>query len=161
MKALVIADTHLKSPEKLAWLTDQHADADVIIHAGDYTGEAVLAFLQEQPSFFGVAGNADSDTVKAALPEKRLLQLASYRVGLYHGHGASGTTPDRALRAFAGEQTDIIILGHSHQPSIFTRDRILLLNPGSFTAKRKERWGSYIVLELNPSGIAANLVFLT
>jgi putative phosphoesterase len=159
MKAIVISDTHLKSPEKLTWLTRKHTDASIIIHAGDYTDSSVLAFLQSWPPFLGVSGNADSDRIKSTLPEKQLFSLASYQVGLYHGHGPGGTTPDRAFRAFANENADIIIFGHSHQPCIFTRNKILMVNPGSITAKRKERWFSYIVLDLDPTGIAAQLTF--
>lgn len=48
MKALVISDTHLKSPEGLTWLTDKHKDASMIIHAGDYTDGSVITFLQGQ-----------------------------------------------------------------------------------------------------------------
>ncbi|QDR81712.1 metallophosphoesterase family protein [Sporomusa termitida] len=159
MKAIVIADTHLKAPEKLAWLTSKHTDAGVIIHAGDYTGSSVLTFLQSQGPFFGAAGNADPEAIKLLLPEKQVLTLGSYQVGLYHGHGPGGTTPARAFRAFAGEQVDIIIFGHSHQPCIFTRSKILMLNPGSLTTKRQERWFSYIVLTLAPTGPTAQLIF--
>lgn len=159
MKVIVIADTHLQSPAKLAWLTGRHADAGAIIHAGDYTGRSVLTFLQSQGPFFGTAGNADPEEIKRLLPEKQVLTLASYQIGLYHGHGTGGTTPDRAFRVFAGEPVDIIIFGHSHQPCIFTRNKILLLNPGSLTAKRQERWFSYIILTLAPTGPAAQLIF--
>jgi len=160
MKAIVISDTHLKSPERLTWLTDKHKDASMIIHAGDYTDDSVIKFLQSQKAFIGVWGSVDSDQINSTLPEKRTFPIASYQVGLYHGHGTGGTTADRALRVFANEKVDIIIFGHSHQPCIFTRDKILLLNPGSITAKRKERWFSYIVLDLEPTGISARLVFL-
>ena len=159
MKAIVIADTHLQTPDKLAWLTSKHPDADAIIHAGDYTGDTVLTYLQSQRPFFGVAGNNDPEQIKRLLPEKQILTLGSYQIGLFHGHGAGSTTPDRAFQSFAGDQVDIIIFGHSHQPCIFTRNKILLLNPGSLTAKRKERWFSYIILTLEPAGPAAQLIF--
>jgi putative phosphoesterase len=116
--------------------------------------------LQSQQAFYGVWGNVDSDGIKSTLPEKQVFLLAAYQVGLYHGHGTGGTTADRAFQAFASENVDIIIFGHSHQPCIFTRNKIIMLNPGSITAKRKERWFSYIVLDLEPTGISARLVFL-
>lgn len=159
MKVIVISDTHLQAPEKLTWLTSRHPDADAIIHAGDYTNSSVLTYLQSQRPFLGVAGNNDPEEIKRLLPEKQILTLDSYQVGLFHGHGTGGTTPDRAFQAFAGDQVDIIIFGHSHQPCIFTRNKILLLNPGSLTAKRKERWFSYIILTLEPVGPAAQLIF--
>lgn len=155
MKAIVISDTHLKSPEKLSWL--QQAGDSVIIHAGDYTDPSVVAFLQQSQLFFGVYGNADSDLVKTMLPERQQFTLGPYQVGLYHGHGTGQTTAERAFAAFADDQVDIIVFGHSHQPSISTRNHIIMLNPGSATAKRKERWFSYIELELTPNGVKACL----
>jgi|GEM_PF-3842262 len=70
-----------------------------------------------------------------------------------------GITIDRALACFEGEAVDIIIYGHSHQPSIQTRNKVLLLNPGSITSKRRERWYSYIELELMEMGVEAKLCF--
>ncbi|MDU4961682.1 MAG: metallophosphoesterase [Sporomusaceae bacterium] len=158
MKVLIIADTHLKSPQKLDLLLAGHSDADALIHAGDFTDPAILQALQERMPLLAVAGNADAEPIRLALPPKRLITLAGYRIGIVHGHGQGKTTPDRALQTFAGEQVDIIIFGHSHQPAIYTRNKTLLLNPGSFTAKRQERWFSYIVLELDPTGISAKLI---
>ncbi len=157
MKALIIADTHLKSPDKLNRLLAEHDDADALIHAGDFTDPAILQALEGR-LLFAVAGNADAEPIKQALPEKRIVELAGYRIGIVHGHGQGKTTPDRALQAFADEPVDIIVFGHSHQPAIYTRNKILLLNPGSFTVKRQERWFSYIVLDLEPTGIAAKLI---
>lgn len=157
MKAIILSDTHSKSPEKLYWL--QHTEADYIFHAGDYTELSVLTFLQSLNNFFGVSGNADCEQVKQMLPAKAILELANCRIGLFHGDGAGKTTPDRAFQAFTDDSVNIIIFGHSHQPSISTRNRILMLNPGSITNKRKEKWFSYIELEHTHNGIAARLCF--
>ena len=67
MKALIIADTHLKSPDKLNRLLAEHDDADALIHAGDFTDPAILQALEGWP-LFAVAGNADTEPIKQALP---------------------------------------------------------------------------------------------
>lgn len=55
----------------------------------------------------------------------------------------------RALSVFDHEDVDIIAYGHSHQPMINTKQGILMLNPGSFFQKRREKYYSYILLELS------------
>ena len=80
-----------------------------------------------------------------------------YKIGVFHGHGENKTTIERAIASFDGEEIDIIIYGHSHQPSIQTKNKTLILNPGSITSKRRERWYSYIVLELMEKGVEVKL----
>jgi putative phosphoesterase len=76
-----------------------------------------------------------------------------YKIGIYHGHGDEKTTIERAYEIFKDENVDIIIFGHSHKPAILTKNKILMLNPGSLTSKRAERWFSYIILNLEKEGI--------
>lgn len=158
MHAIVISDTHLKSPERLSWLLQ--TDTNLIIHAGDYTDPSVVTFLQQHFSFKGVFGNADPELTSAMLPEKQQFSLETYQIGLYHGHGIGRTTPERAYAAFENDGVDIIIFGHSHQPSILTRNQVILLNPGSITAKRKEKWFSFIELDLMPDRVSAHIHFI-
>ncbi|SEO62649.1 metallophosphoesterase family protein [Propionispora vibrioides] len=162
MKIAVFSDTHGTGPSfTLDWALPYLTTADAVLHAGDFTTPATLAFFRKFPGFHGVTGNGDQPEVAAVLPGQQILELAAYRVGLFHGHGPGKSTPERAYAAFADQPVDIIVFGHSHQPAIFTKNKILLLNPGSPTNKRKERWFSFILLELSPSRVAATLVFNT
>ena len=72
----------------------------------------------------------------------------------------STATLTRTFNSFIDDNVDIIIFGHSHQPLVKTEKGILMLNPGSITTKRFERWFSYIILELKIDGIKVNLEFI-
>ena len=159
MKIGVISDTHIgKNPDKLYKFLDKHMrDVDMLIHAGDYKNSNVVNLLKKYKKFEGVWGNVDTDEAKKLVSEKKIIEIENHRIGMFHGHGSKKTTLDRAYEAFEGDNVDIIIFGHSHQPLIKTKNGVLMLNPGSPTSKRKERWFSYIVLEINGTGIDAGL----
>ncbi len=158
MRLGIIADTHIKgSLESLEDLVKELEDCDYILHAGDYTSYEALEVLRRHSGFIGVKGNADCDSVRGALNQKEIIELMGYRLGLIHGDGSKKTTVERALEVFEDEGVDIIIFGHSHQPLIQTKNNVLLLNPGSPTSKRREKYYSYIILEIMASGMEARL----
>lgn len=163
MRIGIIADTHTgKNLDKLNDFLENHLnDVDMIIHAGDYRTRAALNTLKNFKQFVGVRGNVDSEDIQDLIPEKEIIEIKSYKIGVFHGHGIEKTTIDRAYDAFESDNVDIIIFGHSHQPIIKTKHNILMLNPGSPTSKRKERWFSYIILELNNHSLNAELRFFT
>lgn len=160
MRIAIIGDTHLKKDSsQLELLADRiaDADADLVVHAGDYGDYQVLDYLRSRFNFVGVWGNTDDNLIKASLNEKEIIDVNSFRIGIFHGHGNEKTTQIRAYDAFEGDQVDAIVFGHSHQPSIFTKNKVLMLNPGSPTNKRKEQWFSYITLDVNCTGLYASL----
>jgi putative phosphoesterase len=161
MRIAVISDTHIdKHSDKIEEFAEKHfKDADMIIHAGDYTSARVVNTLKKLKNFKGVWGNVDSDSVREILNEKEIIELEGYKIGIFHGHGTEKDTMERAYSIFKEDKVDIIIFGHSHKPIIYTRHKVLMLNPGSPTYKRIERWHSYIILELTREMIKAELRF--
>lgn len=160
MNIAIISDTHLKKNSgQLDHLITEFRGVDLVIHAGDYGGTWVLEYLQSHFNFIGVWGNIDDDTIKALLQEKLILQAGPYQVGICHGHGTTKTTIERAYTHFESNLVDVIIFGHSHQPMITTKNKVLMLNPGSLTSKRQERWFSYILLTVDVSGLTAKIIF--
>ncbi|MBC8014965.1 MAG: metallophosphoesterase [Sporomusaceae bacterium] len=160
MNIAIISDTHLKKNSgQLDTLITEFRNADLVIHAGDYGGAWVLEYLQDHFNFVGVWGNIDDDAIKALLHEKLIFNIGPYQVGVCHGHGKMKTTIERAYANFENSTVDIIIFGHSHQPIINTKNNVLMLNPGSLTNKRQERWFSYIMLTVDSSGLKAKLIF--
>jgi putative phosphoesterase len=158
----VTSDTHFtKDFGQLNRLTCRFSEADLVIHAGDYSEYWVLDYFRTHFKFAGVWGNVDDNKIKKSLKEKELLQVESFRIGIFHGHGKEKTTPERAYKAFENESVDAIVFGHSHQPSITTKNKVLMLNPGSLANKRRERWFSYILLNVSSSSLQANLIFFT
>jgi phosphoesterase, MJ0936 family len=161
MRVGIISDTHIdKHPQKIEDILKKYfQDVDFLIHAGDYKNPKVVCILKEHGSFAGVWGNVDKNSVRELLNEKEIVEIGGYKIGIFHGHGDTKTTVDRAYDKFRNEKVDIIIFGHSHQPAIITKTRVLMLNPGSISYKRKERWYSYIILDLKKDGIDASIRF--
>lgn len=123
-------------------------DCDLILHAGDFKTLEVIDHIRELAPFEGVAGNVDPPEIVEALGKRKTLTCAGYRIGLVHGDGKKKTTLDRAWEAFAEEEKDVIVFGHSHIPYLGVKNGVLMLNPGSPTDKRKNPQFSYAVLEL-------------
>lgn len=161
MKIGIISDTHIKKDfTKLKKLLETNfKKVDLIIHAGDYTTKNVIDILRKYNNFIGVWGNVDDLKVRKILKEREIIELCGYKVGIYHGHGERGKTLDRAYNEFNGDNVDIIIFGHSHQPIVATKNNVLMLNPGSITSKRREKRYSYIILELTEDEINVTLSF--
>jgi putative phosphoesterase len=105
----------------------------MIIHAGDLEQSDVLEWLGRIAPVEAVAGNMDTREVKATLPAKRVLELGGFRIGLVHGWGPPSGVPGRAVGAFAGEEVDLIVFGHTHQPGDLELEGMRLFNPGSPT----------------------------
>lgn len=162
MKVGVIADTHtnLKNVEKLRlFLENLMNDVDFIIHAGDIKSEEALEILRSFKNIVIVRGNNDNEGELAKLNDREILDLEGYKIGITHGHGTSKSTLDNAIQKFEGEDIDVLIFGHSHKSYVDTKGNTLILNPGSPSRRRKERWYSYIVMDLRENGIDVELKY--
>ncbi len=159
MQIAIISDTHLKEQSiNLELLGNQLAGADLVVHAGDYGDYQVMNYFRNRFNFIGVWGNVDDNSIRSCLNEKEIIEVGSLRIGIIHGHGEKKNTQMRAYDAFDNTTLDVIIFGHSHQPSISTKNKVLMLNPGSAFQKRKERWFSYISLFIDHTELHASLV---
>ncbi|OZV12101.1 YfcE family phosphodiesterase [Tissierella sp. P1] len=163
MKIGIISDTHITKniPSFIDFLDTYFKEVDIIVHSGDYISIEVIEALQKYKNFIGVWGNVDEPEVKNLIKEKEVVTIEGYRIGIFHGHGTISNTLDRAYEKFREDDVDIIIFGHSHQPLVKTKKGILMLNPGSLTNKRQERWYSYIILELNTESIDLQFKFFS
>lgn len=161
MKIAVISDTHVhKKLDKLEkFFKEKLKDVDLIIHAGDYTNNKVLPYIKKNYRFVGVYGNNDKDDTKSKVKEKEIVTLNNYKIGIYHGHGKNKNTLENVYEIFKDDNLDIIIFGHSHKPFLTTKDKTLIINPGSPTSKRKEKYYSYIILDLDNSKIDVSIKF--
>jgi uncharacterized protein len=122
----VISDTHgLLRPEAVAALKG----ADLIIHAGDVGTPDVIDALRKLAPTFVVRGNVDKADWAGALPATADVEVGGL---LFHVlHDISELDLDPAAVGYAA-----VVYGHSHQPSIETRDGVLFLNPGSAGPRR-------------------------
>lgn len=135
MKIGVISDTHLKKfPKHLEECLEKHfKDVDMILHAGDVVELSALdIFLDKEVKV--VAGNMDSWSIKQSAPTKQIVSIEGYKVGLIHGCGSPVGIEDRIIKEF--DQIDVLVYGHTHNASSFTKNGVLFFNPGSPTDKQ-------------------------
>jgi len=122
----VISDTHgLLRPEAIGALRG----SDMIIHAGDIGNAEVIDQLRGIAPAFAVRGNIDKGNWAAGLPATELVEVGELL--FYVLHEISQLDLDPVTAGFAA-----VVFGHSHQPSIETREGILYLNPGSAGPRR-------------------------
>ena len=122
----VISDTHgLMRPEALAALED----ADLIVHAGDFGTAEVLQALQRIGPVFAVRGNIDRDVPVTAFPTTQVVEVEGTH--LYVLHDLIELDLDPAAADF-----QVVVFGHTHQPSVMTNRGVLYLNPGSAGPRR-------------------------
>ncbi|MFD1953146.1 metallophosphoesterase family protein [Paenibacillus thailandensis] len=163
MKIVVVSDTHMPrmAGELPSALKKELEGADLILHAGDWTSSVVYRLLAEYAQVEGVAGNNDGETLTDKLGLKRTVKAGGCRIGLVHGHWPvkSRTALQNAWDAFAGEEVDAIVFGHSHVPYMEKRGGVLLFNPGSPTAKRKQPRYSFGILQANGGRLQAKHIF--
>ncbi|HTI19320.1 MAG TPA: metallophosphoesterase family protein [Trinickia sp.] len=122
----LISDTHnLVRPEALHWLTG----CDAIVHAGDVCAPHVLEALSRVAPVTAVRGNNDVGAWADALPEETTLAIGGIAIRVVHDIGDLSGDPRK-------ERIDVVVTGHSHKPSIETRDGVLFVNPGSAGPRR-------------------------
>jgi vacuolar protein sorting-associated protein 29 len=80
--------------------------------------------------FHIVKGDFDQDDA----PEKKMIQIGDFNIGLIHGHQV---LPWGDLESLGMVQLslgcDILISGHTHKTNVVVKDNILYINPGSFS----------------------------
>lgn len=147
----VISDTHI--PVRAKPLPDivlqSFSGAGHIIHAGDIADISVIRTLEQIAPVTAVAGNIDPPELREFLGETKLVTLGGFNFGIVHGHGSRGKTIDRAAEAFSNNNVDCIIFGHSHMPFCGYYRDLLMFNPGSPTDKRKNKFYSFGIIEVN------------
>ncbi len=153
----ILSDTHLTTItpqfQELARLA--FSDCQTIIHAGDITNGAILdTFIGK--TVHAVAGNMCSMSSQLNFPEKKLINIGKFTIGLCHGTGLQHNIEDRMWALFP--EADCIIYGHTHRPVCQKKGGILFINPGSF--QYNGAFGapaSYAILRIDDDSLNANL----
>lgn len=146
----VLSDTHLHGLSEggavIQRLVDRYfRGTELLLHAGDVVDPDVLAVLDDRPLYV-VRGNLDPFV--RGVPQKRVVEIGGFRIGLVHGWGAPDGLAEKVLGEFRGEDLDCLVFGHSHMPCCQRRDGLLLFNPGSPTDRRRAPFHSVGILEL-------------
>ena len=148
MKVGVLSDTHVPAIVKALppVIFDIFKGVDLILHAGDITELSVLDELGDIAPVEAVAGNMDDADVHNKLPQKKILALGRYNIGLIHGKYRIDVQKEMIRKEFVN--VDLIVYGHSHTPFWGKIDGVYFLNPGSPTDKRHAPYNSVALLEI-------------
>jgi uncharacterized protein len=135
------------------------ADADLILHAGDVVGAAVLEELERLAPVEAVAGNMDEPALLAALPERRVVEVDGARIGMVHVPGPAVGRGERLVAAFP--DCHAVIYAHTHLPDVSRVGDVWILNPGSPTERRGGPAHSMLSLKVDSGEIRPKLVTLS
>jgi putative phosphoesterase len=149
-RLVLTADTHLprRARDLPAELWAAIADADAVLHAGDWVDVALLDALQEvSPRVIGVWGNNDGADLRARLDEVVRVELGGVRFAMVHETGPAKGREARCVEVFP--DVDVLVFGHSHIPWDTTAPGGLrLLNPGSPTDRRRQPYCTFMTAEV-------------
>lgn len=153
---VVLSDTHATEGTALTGAAEATvADADLVLHAGDFNTEAVLeSFRDVAPDLRAVYGNTDDPAITEQLPQETTFEYAGVRIAATH-QSQSGTT---GLTMLGRQQNaGLVVFGHSHRPTVEEMGELTLLNPGSHAQPRGARQ-SFAVLEPTEAGLDGRLI---
>ena len=122
----VISDTHgLVRPQAI----EAMAGADLILHAGDIGNQQVLDTLNTIAPVVAVRGNNDKGDWAQALPDWEVVEIGNVSIYMLHDVKEIEISP-------SGGGFQVVVSGHSHQPSVEERRGVLFVNPGSAGPRR-------------------------
>ena len=146
----VISDTHgLLRTEAVAAL----AGSELIIHAGDVGDPDILETLETIAPVHVVRGNVDREPWTQRFPMTDLIEAGSCSIYVVHDLYTMDIDSSAA-------NVDMVIFGHSHQPSIEQKHGIWLLNPGSAGPRRFDYPVSVAKVEVQRNQLHAEIVEL-
>ncbi len=151
VKLLLMADTHV--PKRARDLPEQLwravAEADVVVHAGDWVCVQLLdTLLTRAKRLIAVVGNNDGPSLSARLPEIATAELDGVRLAVVHETGPARGREQRCAARFP--DTDVLVFGHSHIPwDTVAPTGLRLLNPGSPTDRRRQPTCSWMTAEID------------
>jgi uncharacterized protein len=136
----LVADTHL--PRGRRRLPDACVErlrnADLIVHAGDFSAATVLADLRALgPPVAAVHGNVDDEVLRRELPAEAMVEVGGRRLAVVHDAGPARGRLERLRQRFP--DADAVVFGHSHIPLHERDGDFQIFNPGSPTERRRSR----------------------
>lgn len=146
MRLLLLADTHVprRARDLPAQVWAEVDRADLVVHAGDWVGVALLDALSARAkNLLACSGNNDGADLRARLPEVARAEVGGVRLAVVHETGGSTGRERRA--ELAHPDVDVLVFGHSHIPwDTVTPGGMRLLNPGSPTDRRRQPVYTYL-----------------
>jgi putative phosphoesterase len=150
----LVSDTHsLIRPEIFAAL----AGVDMILHAGDVGGHAVLIELGAIAPVQAVYGNTDTPG-DPHLVASLDLDVEGLSIHVSHGHELGSPTPGKLLARYPA--ADIIVFGHTHKPLVERSGSRLVVNPGAAGPRRFNLKASIARMSVERGDVDVAIVWL-
>ena len=161
MRIAIVSDTHMPRGNRRIpdpCIAEMRA-ADLIVHAGDFSGAEVLDWLESLgPPVQAVQGNVESAEVRRRLPGSLEFSAEGRRIGVIHDAGPAKGRLGRMKLRFP--EAEAVIFGHSHLPLHEEEDGFQIFNPGSPTERRRSPKRSFGVAEATAEGLAFRHLWL-
>lgn len=148
VKIGILSDTHLFRPTDTfrKQVAACFHGVSMILHAGDLTDLSILDVFGGK-KIYAVHGNMCHGSSRNYLPDKQVITVDGFRIGLTHGTGIHNHNEDHLIRLF--DDVDCIVSGHTHRAVCHRMYGILFINPGSFLgSSRHGAPGTYAILEV-------------
>lgn len=120
----LISDTH---GLVRAGVHEALSGVELILHAGDVGGDAILQELGLIAPVRAVFGNTDVPG-DPALVERIDLVVGGVHLHVSHGHEVGSPTPAKLAERY---DADVVVYGHTHQQLVTRIDGRLFVNPGA------------------------------
>jgi putative phosphoesterase len=150
-RLVITSDTHVpaRARDLPGALWSAIADADLVIHAGDWVEADLLDRMAARSRMLlGVYGNNDGDALRQRLPEVAWLTVDGVRFAVVHETGPATGREARCAARFPG--VDVLVFGHSHIPwDTVSGNGMRLLNPGSPTDRRRQPVATYLTARVS------------
>lgn len=130
---LILSDTHGVKIKMMA-AVHRFANADMIVHLGDYSRDAdYIRSLTDKP-VYSVRGNCDLSVTDEA---EQMLCVDGVKILMVHGHKQGVKSSLLPLGLYAQEkEADVALFGHTHISTQQFYHNVRLYNPGSLGEPR-------------------------
>jgi putative phosphoesterase len=108
------------------------AGVELILHAGDVGGDAVLDELGLIAPVIAVCGNTDAPG-DPRLAAEVVRDVGGLALHVSHGHEVAPPTPERLLARYP---QDVLVYGHTHRALVTRAQGRLVVNPGAAGPRR-------------------------
>lgn len=132
-KILVMSDTHGRKA-LMAGALARCGDADMCVHLGDYSQDALALRGMTNKPVWAVRGNCD---LTHDVPEELGIIVEDVTIALVHGHRHGVKHSLLRLGLYALEKdAKLVLFGHTHMPNEEFYEGAILYNPGSLGEPR-------------------------
>ena len=132
------------------------AGVELILHAGDVGGNAILDELAALAPVHAVFGNTDAPG-NPQLGQRIEREIGGVTIHVSHGHEVGSPTPAKLLATYDAR---VIVYGHTHRALIEVHSGRLVVNPGAAGARRFNLLPSVGLLHIRDGHPTAELVSL-